>query len=185
MHGPSTSDEIPQQRPDMPFGAPQGGSSRLNLMLGYARWRQDQVIEQLPRLLEPMGIRCLRASTGREATELVRSLQVHIAVVDLTIPMESETATRDEAGPRVLQLLRRLEQPPPTVVVRPPQPSLRESGRGLADALREGAFAVLDGPVRIEAMLEVLRRVVRRHFSDHWPAAQGRPADRQESENPS
>ncbi|MGA1633071.1 MAG: hypothetical protein ACO4BU_13285, partial [Phycisphaerales bacterium] len=72
-------------------------------------------------------------------------MQVHIAVVDLTIPMEP--AARDEAGPRVLQLLRRLEQPPPTVVVRPPQPSLRESGRGLADALREGAFAVLDGPV--------------------------------------
>ena len=183
MHVPPTSDAIPLDRPETPSGGSRAGSSRLNLMLGYAQWRQDQVVEQLPRLLEPMGIRCIRASTGREATDLVRSLQVHIAVVDLTIPMEP--AARDEAGSRVLQLLRRLEQPPPTVVVRPPQPSLRESGRGLADALREGAFAVLDGPVRIEAMLEVLRRVVRRHFSDHWPAAQGRPADRQESENPS
>ncbi|MGA1392111.1 MAG: hypothetical protein ACO38W_03030 [Phycisphaerales bacterium] len=182
MHVPPTSDAIPSGRPETPSGGSRAGSSRLNLMLGYAQWRQDQVVEQLPRLLEPMGIRCIRASTGREATDLVRSLQVHIAVVDLTIPMEP--AARDEAGSRVLQLLRRLEQPPPTVVVRPPQPSLRESGRGLADALREGAFAVLDGPVRIEAMLEVLRRVVRRHFSDHWPAAQGRPVDRQESENP-
>lgn len=145
--------------------------SRLNLMLGYAAWRRDEVAEQLPRLLEPMGIRCIRAASGREATDLVRSLQVHIAVVDLSIPMEGDSVRSSEAGSRVLQLLRRLEQPPPTVVVRPPQPSLRESGRGLADALREGAFAVLDGPVRIESMLEVLRRVVRRHFSDHWPAA--------------
>jgi len=145
--------------------------SRLNLLLGYAAWRHDEVADQLLQLLEPMGIRCIRAASGREATDLVRSLQVHIAVVDLSIPMEGDSPRSTEAGPRVLQLLRRLEQPPPTVVVRPPQPSLRESGRGLADALREGAFAVLDGPVRIESMLEVLRRVVRRHFSDHWPAA--------------
>jgi hypothetical protein len=36
--------------------------------------------------------------------------------------------------------------------------------------LREGAFAVLDQPVNLESMLEVLRRIVRRHYSDAWPA---------------
>jgi len=165
MQGPP----IQPRFPTSPLGGGAGGESRLNLLLGYAKWRQDAVAEHLPTLLEPLGIRCIRASTAREATDLVRTLQVHIAVVDLTIPMDGTDPRLDEAGSRVLELLRRLEQPPPTVVVRPPQPSVRESGRGLADALRQGAFAVLDGPVRIETMLEVLRRVVRRHFSDHWP----------------
>jgi hypothetical protein len=32
-------------------------------------------------------------------------------------------------------------------------------------------FAVLDRPLGIEPMLETLRRVVRRHYSDQWPAA--------------
>jgi len=60
---------------------------------------------------------------------------------------------------------------PAAVVVRPPQPSTRDSARGLSEALRDGAFTVIDGPVRLENMLEVLRRVVRRHYRDHWPAA--------------
>jgi hypothetical protein len=29
----------------------------------------------------------------------------------------------------------------------------------------------MDGPIKIEPMLEVLRRIVRRHYSDHWSAA--------------
>ena len=59
----------------------------------------------------------------------------------------------------------------PTVVVRPPQPAARESARSLAAALREGAFAVLDRPVHLETMLQTMRRVLRRHYADHWPAA--------------
>ena len=41
----------------------------------------------------------------------------------------------------------------------------------LNDALREGVFAVLDRPLGLEPMLETLRRVVRRHYADRWPAA--------------
>jgi DNA-binding NtrC family response regulator len=40
-----------------------------------------------------------------------------------------------------------------------------------AEALRDGAFTVLDDPVPIESMLQALERVVRRHYRDHWPAA--------------
>ncbi len=78
---------------------------------------------------------------------------------------------RRAAGEKVLQILRRVEPAPPVVLVRPPQPSRRESVRGLSDALRDGVFAVLDRPLGIEPMLETLRRVVRRHYSDQWPAA--------------
>ena len=56
------------------------------------------------------------------------------------------------------------------VVIRPPQPTVRESRRGLTSALREGAFAVLDRPLKLETMLETMRRVVQRHYQDLWPA---------------
>lgn len=145
-------------------------------MLTYGGWREGDFADQLPALLGPLGIDCFRCRSGLEATEFLRRGAVHIAIVDLSIPMEPPSphaplTKLTPAGPRVLQLLRRLDQPPPTVVVRPPQPSTRDSARGLADALRDGAFAVIDGPVRLESMLETLRRVVRRHYRDHWPAA--------------
>ena len=160
------------------------GGSRLNLLLSSAHWRYEPAFEQLPHLLAPLGIHSITTSSGEEATEVIRTVRVHIAVVDLSIPLHKPSAPSPsasspnsdasrlgmtEAGSRVLQLLRRLEAPPPTVVVRPPPTAARESARTLTEALREGAFAVLDRPVPLEAMLEVLRRIVRRHYADAWP----------------
>jgi hypothetical protein len=98
-------------------------------------------------------------------------MAIHIAVVDLSIPLRRGEGAAVPGGDRILQLLRRLDEPPPTVVVRPPQPAARESARGLGEALRGGAFAVLDRPVHLETMLEVMRRVLRRHYAGHWPDA--------------
>ena len=78
-----------------------------------------------------------------------------------------------DTGARVLQILRRLEQPPPTVVVRPPQPSAREAVRGLQNMLQEGAFAVIDRPFPVESMLELLRRILQRHYANVWPIRPG------------
>ena len=170
----------PDPDPTQPAAAARTGDGaarkgRLSLMLTSGGWRDGDFADQLPALLGPLGIDCHRCRSGIEATEFLRGAAgrtpVHIAIVDLSIPMEPGCPRAVPAGPRVLQLLRRLDQPPPTVVVRPPQPDSRDSARGLSDALREGAFAVIDGPVRLENMLEVLRRVVRRHYRDHWPAA--------------
>ncbi len=144
------------------------GDSRLNLLLSYRSGQEELVMEQLPRLLTPMGIRSIRVTTGEGAAKAVTVHTIHIAVVDLAIPLLQTTPSR-AAGPRVLQLLRRLNQPPPTVVIRPPQPSSRASARGLTDALREGAFAVLDRPVNLETILKVMRRILRRHYADLWP----------------
>lgn len=146
-----------------------GGPSRLNLLFSSS-WREGVPTAELPRLLDPMGVRCLEARCGRDAADLVAREQIHIALVDLEMPMESEGDPRP-AGHRVLQLLRRVDPAPPVVLVRPPQPSRRDSVRGLNDALREGVFAVLDRPLGLESMLETLRRVVRRHYADRWPAA--------------
>ena len=157
-------------------GGEAGDSPRLNLLLTYGGWRERSFAEQLPRLLAPMGIQSLRAESGEEAEQVIRTYPVHIAVVDLTIPLRKleEPAAAvptgmSPGGARMLQLLRRLENHPPTVVIRPPVPSPRESARSLVQSLREGAFAVLDRPVDLEHMLDVMRRILSRYYADLWP----------------
>jgi CheY-like chemotaxis protein len=163
-------------------GASAGGDGsadrprRLNLLLTYGGWREHAFADQLPVLLDRFGIQCLRAQTGDEVSDVVRRAAVHIAVIDLSIPMHArrgaDNAPRTvQAGPRVLQLLRRLDRPPPTIIVRPRQVDPAESNRILAEALRDGAFTVLDDPVPVESMLQALERCVRRYYRDHWPAA--------------
>ncbi|MCH2161119.1 MAG: response regulator [Phycisphaerales bacterium] len=144
-------------------------AGRLNLLLSSG-WREGGAAAQLPRLLDPLGIHCIHARTGREATQLVQAQRIDIALIDLELPMDDD-GDAPIAGPRILQLLRRLDPAPPTVVIRPLQSTRRDSSRGLVEALREGAFAVLDRPLKLEPMLETLRRVVRRHYADRWPAA--------------
>ncbi len=160
-----------------PQGAP-ASDRRLNLLLTYGGWRENAFADQIPLLLNRIGIRCFRAESGDEASDVIRRELVHIAVIDWSIPMHptraqagGRAAPAVTAGPRVLQLLKRLDQPPPTIVVRPRQSDAAESTRTLAEALRDGAFTVLDDPVPLETMLQALERVVHRHYRDHWPAA--------------
>ncbi|MDP7071169.1 MAG: hypothetical protein QF561_07455 [Phycisphaerales bacterium] len=147
------------------------GAPRLNLLLSYGGWREHAAVKQIPRLLEPMGVHALEADTGEEAESLIRQEPVHIAVVDLDIPLHQDRRG-GVAGPRILQLLRRLDPAPPTIVVRPRQASGRENSRGLAASLREGAFAVVDRPLHLEVLLQTLRRALRRHYHDTWPSTQ-------------
>jgi hypothetical protein len=91
--------------------------------------------------------------------------------VDLSLPLENAPAPAEEAGPRLLELLARLDQPPPTVIVKRSR-SHRDDSRELAAALRAGAFAVIDRPEGahgLEILLEVLRRCLRRHYQGRWP----------------
>ena len=155
-------------QPDQTCQDPQD-PARLNLLLSATRWQDRSTVAQLPDLLDPLGIRSILAESGEEAADIISAVPIHIAVVDITIPLHRGDHTAPAGGRRILQLLRRLNAPPPTVVVRPAQPAARESARGLAHALDEGAFAVLDQPVNLETMLEVMRRVLRRYYSDLWP----------------
>lgn len=187
---------------------------RLNLLLSDTDWREQCFAEQLPRLLSPMGVATYRVQSGREAEDLIRQIVVHVAVVDLRLPLRSASATTNASPPpppppsttgpaaagaasggtasarpgapvgvprpgpkgndtdggiRILQILRRLEAPPPTVVVRGPADRTLANQRTLREALREGAFAVIDSPVQLEVLLETLRRILRRHYADAWP----------------
>lgn len=152
---------------------PGPGGGRLNMLLTDAGWEPESWADVLPRLLEPMGVVAFRAQSGAEATRLLRSMPVHIAVVDLSLPLEvGSPAGEAEGGRRLLELLARLDSPPPTVVVNPRR-ARREVERHLMSALQAGVFAVLERPVGLETALEVFRRVLHRHYSGGWPKGTG------------
>lgn len=116
-----------------------------------------------------MGVNSLKAETARQAERVIRTTPVHIAVVDLGLPLDAQR-TCDEAGARVLELLRRLDAPPPTVIVSSPS-SAREQSRDIAAALRVGAFAVVDRrSANAEFMLKVLQRALERFYQGRWPS---------------
>lgn len=149
-----------------------GTGGRLNLLLSCAAWKQDPWSESLPRLLEPMGITSVRATTARQAERVIRSTPVHIAVVDLTLPLDERCATGlapEDGGARVLELLGRLGHPVPTVVVKTFKTS-RDERRDMNAALRWGAFAVVDrAAADVEMMLQVMQRCLLRFYAGRWP----------------
>lgn len=142
---------------------------RLNLLLTCGSWRANSPIRQLDDLLSPFGIRSLTAKNGEEAVKMIEERDIHIAIVDLAIPLSDNSPQQSYGGQRVLQLLRRLQPQPPTIVIRPRQASARENARSLARSLQEGAFTVVDRPAVLETLLDALHRVLRRHYSDRWP----------------
>ncbi len=154
-------------------GGGNDGGGRLNLLLSYAGWQAAPWIDTLPRLLEPMGIVSHRAQTGREASKLIEQTRIHIAVVDLGLPLDRADSDchASEGGPRLLELLSRLAVPPPTVIVKRSL-SHRDDCREISAALRLGAFAVVDRPRVVDdlnVLLDVLRRCLARHYDGQWP----------------
>lgn len=154
--------------------------SRLNLLLSYAGWQSDSWIERLPRILEPMGVTSHTAWNGKEASKLITQTRIHVAIVDLGLPLDETqhgdvAAEFSEGGPRLLELLSRLSEPPPVVAVKRSR-THRDDSRELAAALRHGAFAVVDRPHDLSSMnlmLEVLRRCLERHYRGCWPSEGG------------
>ena len=65
------------------------------MLISAADWRHQPVAEQLPAILKPLGVHCVGVSLGHEATDLLKTMNVHIAIVDFAIPLregESESA---------------------------------------------------------------------------------------------
>ncbi|MGP1273392.1 MAG: hypothetical protein ACTS22_08650 [Phycisphaerales bacterium] len=155
-----------------PSAAPAGG--RLNILLSDSSGSEQSWAERLPTLLEPMGVRSHVAASGRQATELLSTTTIHVAVVDLGLPLDhaaSPDAPAPSAGWRLLEVLARLSHRPPTVAVKQAR-TRRDEARELAAALRLGAFAVVDRPRStrdMETLLEVLRRCIARHYRGRWP----------------
>lgn len=149
-------------------------AGRLNLLISDAGWEPESWADRLPPLLEPMGVRAHRVQSGREAEGVIRTTPVHIAIVDMALPLDRDAG---EGGRQLLELLRRLDLFPPTVVIRRRR-AHRDEVRELHAALRAGVFAVIDRPVNhagFEAMLSVLRRALQRYYHDRWPARASPP----------
>ncbi|MBS0189542.1 MAG: hypothetical protein U0573_08930 [Phycisphaerales bacterium] len=161
--------------PDNPASSqPCAAGPRLNLLLSYAGWHPDPWVDRLPRLLEPMGVISHRAGSGKQAQDVIKSVPIHIAVVDLGLPLDVAAGPApelEEGGARLLELLHRMTTPPPTVVVKRAR-SARDDHREMAQALRLGAFAVVDRPHDandLNVLLEVLRRCLCRFYQGRWP----------------
>ena len=146
--------------------------NRLNLLLSAGGWQPDPWVNRLPRILEPIGVRSHIAASARSAEKVIQSNPIHIAVVDLALPLDDDAPTTpDEAGVQLLELLARMPVPPPTVVIKRRR-SARDDRREINAALRMGAFAVVDRPnaqTELESLLEVLRRCLTRHYAGRWP----------------
>lgn len=144
---------------------------RLSVLLSDSggRW-----VEQLPRLLEPQGVRSIRVASVDQAVRAIESNPIHAAVVDLAMPMDGLAAgpvtPERSGGLKLLRVIHRLVPRPPTVVVRGRLFAGRDDDRVLAEALKLEAFTVLDQPVELEQLLGVLRRVLERYYEGHWPA---------------
>ena len=120
-------------------------------------------------LLEPMGVHSLKASTVHQAEKVIRLSEVHIAVVDLGLPIDARHP-QQEGGSRILELLSRLENPPPTVIVKSTR-STRDTTRDITAALRFDAFAVVDRTsADVEMMLKILQRALDRFYRGRWPS---------------
>lgn len=173
----------PQSHP--PTNPAREGGGRLTLLLSTPPWRATPWAETLPTVLAPLGVQAVHTTSARQAERVIRTTEVHLAVVDLSTPMDdaprhatSQQGDRaiayfEEAGTRILELLSRLHQAPPTVVLKSPQQS-REEHRQVQHALRCNAFAVVDRTAAdLETMLNVMQRALCRFYKDRWPTPPG------------
>lgn len=155
-------------------------TARLNVLITEDRPQAPEYwTSQLPRLLEPQGVAAYVARSGREAVVVAEQVRIHAAIIDLATPIGDGgvpwngggVSTGSAAGIWLLELFRRLPDRPPVVVVRSPSYSHRQFDRVMHDALRLGAFSVLNKPVDLEQILAVFRCVIDRRYQGHWPCS--------------
>jgi len=130
---------------------------RLNVLLADqgAGW-----IETVRQLLEPQGVQTLAARNGREALRMIESGNIHVAVLDQTLPQLG--------GLQVIRRMRELPSPPPAILLADVM-----SNNLLHEALGMQVFSVLSKPVDFNLLLDSLARVLRRHYESRWPTNEG------------
>ena len=127
--------------------------SRFTVLLAN---EQDGWHQAIRKLLAPQGVQTISARTGREALSLIESQPVHVAVLDTQMPQLG--------GMQVVRRLRELPKPPPAVLLADDLTS-----HLLREALSMHVFSVLSKPVEMNVLLDVLARVLRRHYESRWP----------------
>jgi CheY-like chemotaxis protein len=141
--------------------------NRLNVLLAHdqdaAPTRGDlgtAWTDMVRRLLEPQGVNTVAARSGREALDLMGSTQIHVAILDQTMPQLG--------GLQVIKLMRELPAAPPAILL-----ANHLTDHLLHEALGMRVFSVLSKPVDLNTLLDALARVMRRHYASRWPQEPG------------
>jgi CheY-like chemotaxis protein len=172
---------IPPTDPDAGLkpapGTQPGG--RFNVLLTEDRVRPDEHwTRQLPRLMQPLGVEAHLAATGKQALQLAERVTFHAAFVDLATPVDRPGAAANaptaEGGLWLLQVLQRRTARPPVVVINS-RATRQQAVRLLNDALRLGAFSVINRPDDLHPLLTVIQRLLDRHHQGQWPTPPGSP----------
>ena len=135
----------------------------------------DHWAVQLPRLLQPQGVRARVARSGQEAVRLTRSFHFHAALIDMATPRDEDDTRSTPDTPGGLWLLDMLARDPrrrlPVVVVNSRAVTQTQVQRYLNEALRRGAFSVINHrPAGLEPLLNIIARLVDRLYDGQWPA---------------
>jgi len=147
---------------------------RFNVLLTQDRVREaEHWTQQLPRLMQPLGVRAYVARTGREALDLVEQHPIHAALVDIATPPEINA---EPNGLWLLKILTHRSQRPPIVVINH-RYAQRRAERLLNEALRLGAFTVINRPSDVEPLLHIIRRLLEREYQNTWPPPEVLPPE--------
>jgi len=111
-------------------------------------------------LLTPQGVQTVSARNGREALDLIESSLVHVAVLDMQMPVLG--------GMQVVRRMQQLPSAPPAILL-----ANHLSTQLLQEALGMRVFSVLSKPVDFNQLLDALARVLRRYHENRWPHLHG------------
>ena len=172
---------------------------RLNVLLTENRpHAPEHWTSQLPRLLRPQGVDAFLARSTDEALELAGQRRMHAAVIDLATPAPegrpgvtpAPTDRHDDVRRRagasgrrarptapgnvaggiwLTELFKRLPAGPAVVIINSPAYTDKQLERLLHEALRLGAFSVMNKPVQLEQLLVVFQRLLQRRYAGVWP----------------
>lgn len=153
--------------------------SRFSVLLTEDCQREtEHWTRQLPRFLERIGAEAITARSGQEAIQLAesrlaQSRPIDAAFVDLGTPrspgQKPSTHEDQPGGLWLLQVLQRSDAAPPVVLVNGHAYSPAQAQRFFNDALRLGAFSVINRPVELESLLLVAQRLIDRMHEGSWP----------------
>ncbi|RYZ65450.1 MAG: response regulator [Proteobacteria bacterium] len=129
------------------------GTHRLNVLFAdpEADWFSNAA-----GVLAPHGIHAVQVRTGREALRRIEDGDIHVAVLDQTLPQLS--------GLQVVKLSREIKAAPPAILL-----AKDCTSNLMHEALVMKVFSVLRKPVDLDLLLETLARVVKRKYEGRWP----------------
>jgi two-component system sensor histidine kinase RpfC len=133
--------------------APVLPNNRLSVLLAHD---SDGWQDTVRRLLEPQGVQTVAVRSGREALEIMRNTQIHVAVLDQQMPQLG--------GLQVIKLMRDFKSAPPSILL-----ATHLTDHLLHEALGMHVFSVLSKPVDLNLLLDALARVLKKRYASRWP----------------